>query len=288
MTTIMATTMGARQRSRTWPTHVATIMTAMTIMIAMPPADGTARTTRICRPALAKRDRLPPGLERQLVVRGTLPPGLRVQMQPCPHELEAMFPPPPPNYAHVVIGGNLVLVNRANFQIADVFHLADPLDLSATFPPGGRILPGLSFPQVSPTIPASCGTLPTMSSLADQMGFNFRPPERRVWKVRDLVASVRSHIEREYSDAWVEGEISNFRAPDSGHLYFTLKDGNCANSRGDVPFIGATAALPSSGRPAGGCARARHRLRRPRRTADFSGISSSPRAPVRCNWPSSN
>src|ERR1700733_12075228 len=65
-----------------------------------------------------------------------------------------------------------------------------------------------------------------MSSLADQMGFNFRPPERRVWKVRDLVAAGRSHIEREYSDAWVEGEISNFRAPDSGHLYFTLKDGN--------------------------------------------------------------
>jgi exodeoxyribonuclease VII large subunit len=65
-----------------------------------------------------------------------------------------------------------------------------------------------------------------MSSLTDQMGFSFRPPERRVWKVRDLVAAVRSHIEREYSDAWVEGEISNFRAPDSGHLYFTLKDGN--------------------------------------------------------------
>src|SRR5246500_1596202 len=58
------------------------------------------------------------------------------------------------------------------------------------------------------------------------MGFSFRPPERRVWKVRDLVASVRTHIEREYSDAWVEGEISNFRLPESGHLYFTLKDGN--------------------------------------------------------------
>jgi len=57
-----------------------------------------------------------------------------------------------------------------------------------------------------------------MSSSSDQMGFTFRPPERRVWKVRDLVAAVRTHIEREYSDAWVEGEISNFRAPESGHL----------------------------------------------------------------------
>jgi exodeoxyribonuclease VII large subunit len=44
--------------------------------------------------------------------------------------------------------------------------------------------------------------------------------------VRDLVAAVRTHIEREYADVWVEGEISNFRAHDSGHLYFTLKDQN--------------------------------------------------------------
>jgi exodeoxyribonuclease VII large subunit len=65
-----------------------------------------------------------------------------------------------------------------------------------------------------------------VSSLTDQLGFNFRPPDRRVWKVRELVASVRGHIEREYPDAWVEGEISNFRAYESGHLYFTLKDGD--------------------------------------------------------------
>jgi exodeoxyribonuclease VII large subunit len=63
-----------------------------------------------------------------------------------------------------------------------------------------------------------------MSSLADQMGFNFRPVQRHVWTVRELVGAVRSHLEHEYSDAWVEGEISNFRAQDSGHLYFTLKD----------------------------------------------------------------
>src|ERR1700747_1138458 len=61
-------------------------------------------------------------------------------------------------------------------------------------------------------------------SLTDQLGLKFQPPERRVWTVRALVAAVRAHVEREYSDAWIEGEISNFRAPDSGHLYFTLKD----------------------------------------------------------------
>jgi len=58
----------------------------------------------------------------------------------------------------------------------------------------------------------------------DQLGFHFRPPERRIWTVRALVAAVRTHLEREYSNCWVEGEISNLRNPDSGHLYFTLKE----------------------------------------------------------------
>jgi exodeoxyribonuclease VII large subunit len=60
--------------------------------------------------------------------------------------------------------------------------------------------------------------------MSDQLGFHFRPPERHIWTVRALVSAVRSHVEREYSDCWVEGEISNLRIPDSGHLYFTLKE----------------------------------------------------------------
>lgn len=57
------------------------------------------------------------------------------------------------------------------------------------------------------------------------MGFSFKAPDRRVWAVRDLVAALRTSLEREYGDLWVEGEVSNFRAPgSSGHLYFTLKD----------------------------------------------------------------
>src|SRR5947208_790985 len=61
---------------------------------------------------------------------------------------------------------------------------------------------------------------------SDQLGFTFRPLERRIWTVRDMVSTVRTHTEREYGYVWVEGEISNFRAHDSGHLYFTLKDQN--------------------------------------------------------------
>jgi exodeoxyribonuclease VII large subunit len=60
-------------------------------------------------------------------------------------------------------------------------------------------------------------------SLGEQIGFSFQPA-RRIFSVRDLVSAIRSQVEREYTDVWVEGEISNYRPADSGHLYFTLKD----------------------------------------------------------------
>jgi exodeoxyribonuclease VII large subunit len=64
-------------------------------------------------------------------------------------------------------------------------------------------------------------------TFVDQMGFSFKAPDRRVWVVRELVAALRTSVEREYGDIWVAGEISNFRAhSSSGHLYFTLKDGD--------------------------------------------------------------
>ena len=73
-------------------------------------------------PGLAERDRLSPGLERQLVVRGTLTPGLRRKMQRCPEDMESPLPPPPPDCEHVLIGGHVVLLNRTTFLVVDVFH----------------------------------------------------------------------------------------------------------------------------------------------------------------------
>ena len=74
-------------------------------------------------PGLAKKDQLPPGLEKQLVRRGTLPPGLQKRMYPCPEDLERRLPPPPPDCAHVLIGGHIVLLNRRTNLILDVFHI---------------------------------------------------------------------------------------------------------------------------------------------------------------------
>src|ERR1043165_1770939 len=60
-----------------------------------------------------------------------------------------------------------------------------------------------------------------------QLGFTFEQvPARRIWRVADLVSAVRTTVERGYTDVWVEGEISNFRPSESGHLYFTMKDGD--------------------------------------------------------------
>lgn len=48
--------------------------------------------------------------------------------------------------------------------------------------------------------------------------------ERRVLKPVQLNVLARDLLESSFSQVWVEGEISNFSRPASGHLYFTLKD----------------------------------------------------------------
>ncbi len=74
-------------------------------------------------PGLAKRDRLPPGLERQLVVNGELPPGLQREIHPCPPDIIGYLPPPPPDTEHVLIGGQIVLWNRNTHVVLDIMKL---------------------------------------------------------------------------------------------------------------------------------------------------------------------
>ncbi|MBI3986133.1 MAG: exodeoxyribonuclease VII large subunit [Lentisphaerae bacterium] len=48
--------------------------------------------------------------------------------------------------------------------------------------------------------------------------------EPRVYPVSEVTRLIRSVLEDEVGEVWVEGELSNLRRPSSGHWYFTLKD----------------------------------------------------------------
>lgn len=49
-------------------------------------------------------------------------------------------------------------------------------------------------------------------------------PDRHVYRVSELNQDVRMLLETGFPQLWIEGEISNFACPTSGHWYFSLKD----------------------------------------------------------------
>ena len=69
-------------------------------------------------PGLAKRDRLPPGLEKQLHERGKLPPGL--EGRSLPDDLERKLSRVPEGYMRVVVGGDIVLMNKKTRVVVDI------------------------------------------------------------------------------------------------------------------------------------------------------------------------
>jgi hypothetical protein len=77
-------------------------------------------------PGLAKREKLPPGLERQLREKGTLPPGLQKKIQPLPPTLEKQMRILPTGLRRVVVAGNVILMNEKTNAIYDIIRNAIP------------------------------------------------------------------------------------------------------------------------------------------------------------------
>ncbi|HVD92573.1 MAG TPA: exodeoxyribonuclease VII large subunit [Vicinamibacterales bacterium] len=48
---------------------------------------------------------------------------------------------------------------------------------------------------------------------------------RTVYTVSELTSGIRALIEGAFAEVWIEGEISNCKVWNTGHMYFTLKDG---------------------------------------------------------------
>src|SRR5476651_2311360 len=79
-----------------------------------------------------------------------------------------------------------------------------------------------------------------------QLGFDLHSapaPETapKIFRVTELTRLLRTLIEERVGQAWVEGEVSNYRRQSSGHQYFTLKDETSQLSC--VLFGGAAAAM---------------------------------------------
>ena len=73
-------------------------------------------------PGLRDRDRLPPGIERQLQRGWVVDPDDRRFLYAPPPPMVRGFAPPPPGYRYYVIGGHLVLLDPG-YRVFDVIHL---------------------------------------------------------------------------------------------------------------------------------------------------------------------
>ncbi len=74
-------------------------------------------------PGLAKRGgNLPPGLEKQVQRNGQLPPGLQKRVQPMPEACTARLPRLPVDWARVILGRRVILLDPRQV-IIDIFNL---------------------------------------------------------------------------------------------------------------------------------------------------------------------
>ncbi|HSE49390.1 MAG TPA: hypothetical protein VLA96_09310 [Terriglobales bacterium] len=73
-------------------------------------------------PGLAKRENLPPGLEKQLQKNGTLPPGLQRRVHDLPEVCERQLPTLPRELERVVYMRRVMLLDR-EYRILDAFDI---------------------------------------------------------------------------------------------------------------------------------------------------------------------
>lgn len=57
----------------------------------------------------------------------------------------------------------------------------------------------------------------------EQISFKWEP-QRKVYSVSELNASIRGILNRSFADVWISGEISGLKLAPSGHAYFSIKD----------------------------------------------------------------
>jgi len=69
-------------------------------------------------PGLAKKDKLPPGLQKRIDAGAPLPPGLRGRG--LPDELEGILSPLPKGYIRLKVGGDVVIMDQKTRVVVDM------------------------------------------------------------------------------------------------------------------------------------------------------------------------
>ena len=62
------------------------------------------------------------------------------------------------------------------------------------------------------------------SQKVNKAGSFLEKQEVQVYSVTDLNTAIKSQLEGAFPQVWLQGEVSNFSIPPSGHFYFSLKD----------------------------------------------------------------
>jgi len=73
-------------------------------------------------PGLAKKNKLPPGLQKHLDRTGKLPPGLQKRLEPLPADLESRLPRIPDYWERVVLERDVILMDRRTQRILDIIE----------------------------------------------------------------------------------------------------------------------------------------------------------------------
>ncbi len=73
-------------------------------------------------PGLAKRESLPPGLEKQVERNGTLPPGLQKRLVAMPDVCERQLPALSEGVSRVILGQHVMMIDQ-DYKVLDLFDL---------------------------------------------------------------------------------------------------------------------------------------------------------------------
>ena len=83
--------------------------------------------------------------------------------------------------------------------------------------------PEVASPE-PPAPPPPLATNPASSGGPVRSAEGAKAGARHVFTVTELTVCVRDLLEEQFFEIWVEGELSNCKVWNTGHLYFSLKD----------------------------------------------------------------